>query len=144
VTLISFKTDLTEPDVIIAAQPLLNGALNEDTLDDGWVRTAKAVFFLVSLTVENRFWLSQSTANRVTSAINPLENERTSIREKLHCVISCRQKLQESILRRSQWTISTGMQRHSWRENLNLGDRLGGMASCLLLVSLPSLPFWPC
>jgi hypothetical protein len=24
--------------VAIAAQPLLNGALNEDTLDDGWVR----------------------------------------------------------------------------------------------------------
>jgi hypothetical protein len=47
--------DLTEPDVIIAAQPLLNGALNEDTLDDGWVRTAIAVIFLVSLTAENRF-----------------------------------------------------------------------------------------
>jgi len=29
--------NLTKPDVIIAAQPLLNGALNEDTLDDGWV-----------------------------------------------------------------------------------------------------------
>jgi hypothetical protein len=27
--------DLTEPNVTIAAQPLLNGALNEDTLDDG-------------------------------------------------------------------------------------------------------------
>ncbi|KAH7330037.1 hypothetical protein BKA65DRAFT_404702 [Rhexocercosporidium sp. MPI-PUGE-AT-0058] len=26
-----------EPDVTIAAQPLLNGALNEDTLDDGWI-----------------------------------------------------------------------------------------------------------
>ncbi len=30
--------DLTGPDVTVAAQPLLNGALNEDTLDDGWVR----------------------------------------------------------------------------------------------------------
>ena len=30
--------DLTEPDVTIAAQPLLNGALNEDALDHGWVR----------------------------------------------------------------------------------------------------------
>ncbi|KAG9229168.1 hypothetical protein BJ875DRAFT_524154 [Amylocarpus encephaloides] len=29
-------------DVTIAAQPLLNGALNEDTLDDGWVRTIHA------------------------------------------------------------------------------------------------------
>jgi hypothetical protein len=27
--------DLTESDVTVAAQPLLNGALNEDTLDDG-------------------------------------------------------------------------------------------------------------
>ena len=27
--------DLTEPDVTIAAQLLLNGVLNEDTLDDG-------------------------------------------------------------------------------------------------------------
>jgi hypothetical protein len=35
--------DLTEPDVTIAAQPLLNGALNEDTLDDGWVRITRAV-----------------------------------------------------------------------------------------------------
>jgi hypothetical protein len=25
-------------DVTIAAQPLLNSALNEDTLDNGWVR----------------------------------------------------------------------------------------------------------
>ena len=46
-------TDLTEPDVTIAAQPLLNSALNEDKLDDGWVRTATAVIFLVSPTAEN-------------------------------------------------------------------------------------------
>ena len=39
--------DLAEP------QLLLSGALNEDTLDDGWVRTATAVIFLVSLTAEN-------------------------------------------------------------------------------------------
>lgn len=37
--------DLTEPDVIIAAQLLLNGALNEDTLDDGWVCTVLTVIF---------------------------------------------------------------------------------------------------
>lgn len=49
------KRDLTEPDVTIAAQPLLNGALNEDTLDDGWVRTTTAVIFPVTLTAENRF-----------------------------------------------------------------------------------------
>lgn len=53
--LILFKTNLTEPDVTIAAQPLLNGALNEDTLDDGWVHTTTAVIFLVSLMVKNRF-----------------------------------------------------------------------------------------
>jgi hypothetical protein len=127
--------DLIEPDVTIAAQPLLNGALNEDTLDDGWVRTATAVIFLVSLTAENRFWPSRSTANRATSAKHPLENVQRSIRVKLHCEISLRQKLQESILRRSRWTTLTGIQRHSWRENLNLGDRLGEMASYLSQVS---------
>ena len=30
--------NLTKPDVTVAAQTLLNGALDEDTLDDGWVR----------------------------------------------------------------------------------------------------------
>jgi hypothetical protein len=40
--------DLTGPDVTVAAQPLLNGALNKDTLDDGWVRiTNKLPIFLV-------------------------------------------------------------------------------------------------
>lgn len=29
--------NLTKPDVTVAAQPLLNDALNEDTLDNGWV-----------------------------------------------------------------------------------------------------------
>lgn len=44
-----FTSDLTEPDVIVAAQPLLNGALDEDTLDDGWVRSVIAVIFLMLL-----------------------------------------------------------------------------------------------
>ena len=127
--------DLTEPDVTIAAQPLLNGALNEDTLDDGWVRTIVAVIFWASLTAENRSWPSRSIVNRATSATNPLENVQTSIRAKLHCDISFRQKLQESILRRSQWITSTRIQRHLWRENLNLGDRLGEMASYMSQVS---------
>ena len=99
---ILFNRDLTESDVIIAAQPLLNGALNEDTLDDGWVRIVITVIFLVLLTAVNRFWPSRSIVNRATLAINPLENVQKSIRAKLHCEISFRQKLQESILRRSQ------------------------------------------
>jgi Ferric reductase NAD binding domain len=31
------KIDLTETDVAVAAQTLLNSPLDEDTLDDGWV-----------------------------------------------------------------------------------------------------------
>jgi predicted ferric reductase len=38
--------DLIKLDVIVAAQPLLNGALNEDTLDNGWVCNAIAVAFV--------------------------------------------------------------------------------------------------
>jgi hypothetical protein len=49
--------DLTELDVIIAAQPLLNGALNEDTLDNGWVRIVIVLIFLLLLTtVDNIDW----------------------------------------------------------------------------------------
>ena len=38
--------DLIEVDVTIAAQPLLNGASSENTLDDGFVYSAKAVILL--------------------------------------------------------------------------------------------------
>src|SRR5258706_4999696 len=102
-----------------------------------------AVIFLASLT-SDRFWPSRSTANRATSATSPLDIVQTSIRAKLHCEISFRQKLQESILRRSQWTVSTGMRRNLWRKKLNLRDRLGEMASYLSQVSYPVTFLWPC
>jgi hypothetical protein len=34
---VTLSKELTKLDVTIAAQTLLNGALDEDTLDDGWV-----------------------------------------------------------------------------------------------------------
>jgi hypothetical protein len=45
---------LTKPDVGIAAQPLLNGALDEDKLDDGCVRAIKAMVLFVLL-IGSRF-----------------------------------------------------------------------------------------
>jgi len=42
------KKHLTTRDVTLAAQPLLNSALNEDTLDDGWVCIMIFIKFQVS------------------------------------------------------------------------------------------------
>jgi hypothetical protein len=53
-------------------------------------------------------WPSRSITNRATLATNPLGSVQKSTRAKLHCEISVRQKLQDSILKRSQWITSTG------------------------------------
>lgn len=97
--IIFFRTKRSDkPDVTIAAQSLLNGALNEDTLDDGWVSINDLQDFCRSLTIENRFLLSQSTANLMISLKHfPLENVPRSIQARLHCEIFSRQKLKESI-----------------------------------------------
>jgi hypothetical protein len=101
----------------------------------GYVLQINCLSSWYSLIAENRFYPSRSIANRAILAKNPLGSVQRSIRAKLHWERSFRQKLQESILRRSRRIISTGMHRHWLRENLNLGDGLGEMASYLWQVS---------
>src|SRR4051794_31081134 len=78
------RTKLTKPDVGIAAQPLFNGALDEDKLDDGCVRAIKAMVLFVLL-IGSRF--SPSTGNLTISRRNHLVNALPFIRARLHCDI---------------------------------------------------------
>ncbi|KAI9777128.1 MAG: hypothetical protein M1839_009084 [Geoglossum umbratile] len=73
-------------DVGIAAQPLLNSALDEDKLDDGCVHAIKAI------------------------VLNHLVNALPFIWARLHCEIFFRQKLQKRTSRRSRSKLLTGIQ----------------------------------
>ena len=100
---ISFITtkNLTRPDVAIAAQTLLNGALDEDTLDDGWVRQ-KIPAYLWFLTADYRSSLSRSIANRTTFPANHSGGALMFIQVRPPCKTFLTTKLQKIGRRRSR------------------------------------------